>query len=172
MLYYANISILLAGLRSRTTQRTVGNWRALRSWRELRSCLPPPPLSSRLRGWLQPGWDRPLWSWRREVVFPSRSSGRPRRSSAASPWMCGLKEPLGLSLCSRCFSPGWPQKVSTASPRIFTFSIFVLPEETAGVRAAHTRRGVAFTGALWMPRNPRGTSAFRSSFRFYLVKIG
>lgn len=92
-------------------------------------------------------------------LAPPADTGAP---SAASPWICGLKEPLGLSFWSRCFSLGWPQKVSTASPH-FHFFIFLLPEEMAGVRAAQTRRGSPLPGHSGWHGTP-GSVVFRSTF--------
>lgn len=65
----ANISVLLAGLTSQKTQRTVGNWRSVRSWRRPR-LLPPSTSSSRLSAWLQPGWDRPLRELEKRGCLP------------------------------------------------------------------------------------------------------
>lgn len=136
----------LPDLTSERLQRTVGNWRVCRSWRRRLPLRPPP--SALLPASLQPGWDRPLSELEKRGCFPvSLLRLNPAPLPAASPWFCGLKEPLGLSLRPPCFSPGQPQKVSWAS--------FPSPGGDGVSPGCAEPEKVAVTRALCTTQNPR-----------------
>lgn len=146
----ANIGVL-ARLTSQKTQRTVGNWRALRSWR--RSCLPPPHPPASLLGSSRGGTDLSR-SWRRDVVFPPRSSGRHRRSFCCFTMDLWTKRAAGIVVLVALLLSRMTAEGEHSFPA-FSLFYFSSPGGDGGSPGCADPEGIAPTGALWMTRNPR-----------------
>lgn len=142
----------------RHRSRRKGRWEigGLRSWRRHCSCLPALPPPAPLPGSSRCGTDLSR-SWRREVVFPL-SLLRRFTMDLCTKRATGIIVLVAL-LISRMTAEGEP-----IFPHFHLF-IFLLPEETAGVRSAQTRRGSRLPGHS----GTLGSVVFRSTFRQFQI---
>lgn len=92
------------------------------------------------------------WSWRREVVFPPLSSGRPRRSPCCITMVLWTKTAAGIILTAALLL----SRTTSEGKRSFSaFSLFRPPGGGGVSPGCADPERVAVTGAICTTQNPR-----------------
>lgn len=116
-------------------------------------CLPPPHPPASLLGSSRGGTDLSR-SWRRDVVFPPRSSGRHRRSFCRFTMDLWTKRAAGIVVLVALLLSRMTAEGEHSFPA-FSLFYFSSPGGDGGSPGCADPEGIAFTGALWMTRDPR-----------------